>query len=80
MYKIKMGLKAEYEGDSIVIQHSDGRIMYVLDMEEIATNEESLRDYADDFRYISEALHELFDEKGDEIQRQIDFLKNRYNK
>ena len=72
-------MKAEYDGEMIIIRDEEGDITHEIDINDVASHEGTLSDYADQYGEMSDALHDLFDEKGDEIQRQIDFLKNYYN-
>lgn len=72
-------MKAEYDGEMIIIRDENGDITHEIDINDVASHECSLSDYANRFRSMSAAMHELFDEKGDQIQKHIDYIKNYYN-
>jgi hypothetical protein len=78
-------MTAEYDGEMIIIYNEDRSLEYEIPIEDLVNQNECLSDFADAFgatfkeRETSEALHELFDEKGDEIQKHIDYIKNYYN-
>jgi hypothetical protein len=78
-------MKAEYDGEQINIYNEDRSLEYEITIEDLVNQNECLSDFADAFGATfnesgtSEALAELFDEKGAEIQKHIDYIKNYYN-
>jgi hypothetical protein len=79
-------MKAEYDGEQINIYNDEGGLEYEIPIRHLINhNVECLYEFGDIFGAAfnesgtSEALAELFDEKGDEIQKHIDYIKNYYN-
>lgn len=81
-----MNMKAEYDGEQINIYDEHGDLVYEIPIIDLAINTsnsstEFTVSYGAGFRdaMVSDALAELFDAKGDKIQKHVDYFLNYYN-